>query len=123
MILGLFFMKLSVILLYRRVFVSTSTRYRIGSYIVFILITVWCIGFFLATVFQCGGQPANFWTSPETSQYLCVNTSILQLVLGVLDVVTDLLILMMPVPLVWVLAAHQKSQRLAIIATFVPGLL
>ena len=122
MILGLFFMKLSVLLLYRRVFVSTSTQYRVFSYMMYVLITAWCIVFFLATVFQCGAEPANFWISSYTTQYLCVNTGILQLALAVLDVVTDLLILMMPVSLVWNLIS-QGSQRLAIIAIFIPGFL
>ena len=113
-------MKLSVLLLYRRIFITT--RYRIYSLITYILVILWCVGYFLGTALQCGAQPSNFWSSQEASKTLCVDTNELQLTLGVFDVATDLLILAMAVLLLWNLALP-SPQHVAVVATALPGLL
>ena len=99
-----------------------SSRFRFYSLSLCILTLLWFLGFFLATIFQCGTQPAYWWTSQETSKYDCIDTNKLELALALTDVIVDLLILGIPVPLVWKL--HLPAfQRVAIIFTFLLGLL
>ncbi|MCJ1238721.1 hypothetical protein MMC14_006712 [Varicellaria rhodocarpa] len=112
--------KLSVLLFYRRIFVGR--KFTIYSLTICAFVALWCFAFFFATVFQCGGHPANWWTSQYTSEHLCSKTGKLELGFAVSDVMLDLVILTIPLPLIWNLKMS-TSHKVAITGIFLLGLL
>lgn len=91
--------KTSLLFFYVRIF-SIS---RLGKSIMYILIAItaaWTIGFFFARLFQCGD---NFWAFVGTVFDIieqCVDTSALSLSFAWSDVITDVIIISAPIPLV-----------------------
>ena len=120
MIVGLGLIKSSVMLFYRRIFVGQSFN-RYSIFMCFVILA-WCLAFFLSTAFQCGSRVWAWWTSVKTIKTYCDNTADQELVFAVLDVVTDLMVLITPLPLIWKLKMPQP-QKLALCGIFLLGLL
>ena len=99
MILAFGVIKMSVLLLYRRIFVGRTFNHY--SLVMCGVIALWALGFFFAVAFSCGTNLANFWTSAQTIEQYCVNTNALYLGFAISDVLTDILILAIPIPIVW----------------------
>ena len=120
MILVFGLIKLSVLLLYRRIFVGKIfERFSLGMCV---LIGLWTLAFFFATAFQCKTDPAAWWTSPKTIALYCDKTQDIELGFAVSDVATDLVVLAIPVPLVWKLQMS-VSRKITITCIFLLGLL
>ena len=64
------------------------------------LITCWSLAFFFAFAFQCGTHPEYWWTSLQTIEQYYNDNAKRDLAFAVSDVVTDLMILGTPVPIV-----------------------
>ena len=112
--------KLSVMFFFRRIFVGTY--FSRWYFAVCIFIGLWTIAFFFSTLFSCGTHPAAFWTSFEEIAEFCDNDGAESVVYRVLDVVTDLLVLVTPLPLIWNLQMA-RAQKIAISGIFMLGLL
>ena len=112
--------KLSVILLYRRIFISSF--FQVWSSTVCGLIILWLISFTFAFGFQCGTDASRLWRSTKDSTSYCIHTTPISMAFAVSDLVTDLLVLAIPIPFVLRL---QKSmgERLQICGIFLLGLL
>ena len=112
--------KLAVLLLYRRIFVFHA--FKIVSNIAIAVIVAWTVSFFFTIVFQC--TPIHvLWTVFELDQTpYCVKTLPFYYANGISDVITDIIILAMPGPLVWKLNLPTK-QKLAVVAMFALGAL
>ena len=112
--------KLSVILLYRRLFVGRLfNRHSLAP---FTLISLWSLSFFFTTAFQCGTRIEYWWTSQVTIRRFCVDTNALNLGFSISDVVTDLMVLATPLPIIWKLQMS-TSQKLELMSIFILGLL
>lgn len=112
--------KLSVILLYRRLFVGRLfNRYSLALCVV---IALWSLSFFFAFAFQCGTDIANWWTSPATIKAYCDNTNAVILGLVISDVLTDVMILLIPIPIIWKLQMSTKN-KIGLTGVFLLGLL
>ena len=85
-------------------------------------IACWSIAFFFATAFQCGTKIEYWWTSAKTIQQYCLKTADLELAYGITDIITDLLVLLTPVPLIWALEMS-TSRKVGLCGVFVLGLL
>ncbi|KAJ4304515.1 hypothetical protein N0V90_000041 [Kalmusia sp. IMI 367209] len=117
--------KLAVLLFYRRLFViqrhlSDARNLIISGMIVIVI--MWTVGYTFAKVFACGTN----WTRPfydfEFSMAVCVDTIKLGYSFAISDVITDGLIVLIPIPLIWKLQLP-VAQRLAVMAVFAVGLL
>lgn len=111
--------KASLLLLYYRLF-SPSKRFRlavrIGAAIIF---SQWFI-FTFATIFQC--RPvAAFWNR-NIQGAKCIDLALLSLVSGVLNLLTDVLLLCLPIPMVWGLNTT-KAQKITLTGIFLLGTL
>ena len=112
--------KLSVLLLYRRIFVGRLfNRYSLAMCFV---IALFSLSFLFAFAFQCGTNIAYFWTSAATIKADCDNTNALNLGFVVADVVTDALILIIPIPIVLKLQMS-IGRKVGVIGVFLLGLL
>ena len=112
--------KMSVLLLYRRLFIGSFFNYY--SLIMCGVIGLWSLGFFFAFAFECGTNLAAYWTSVQTIEQYCVNTDALYVGFVVSDVLTDILILAIPIPIVWKLHMSVVN-KVGVTCIFLLGLL
>ena len=91
--------KLSAILMYRRVFVVNSrSAIDIITKVMFVVCVLWTIGFFFAQVFGCGTAFYKpFGTEEEVAS---CNTNVRLNGLMVSDLLTDVLVWLIPFPVV-----------------------
>lgn len=110
--------KLTFLFLYRRIFSpQTTTKYFINGGIVFVA----CLntGLLFSTIFMCS-PVARSWNSALDGH--CINPKVLPYFSGVTSFLTDIYILILPIPLLWRLNMGRKRKfRLAVI--FGTGLL
>ena len=116
------FIKLSVLLLYRRLFVIVGSLFKFYSLAMCGVIALWCLSFFFAFAFQCGTDITNWWTSVATVEAYCDNTSAIIVAFGISDVVTDIMILITPLPIVWRLQMS-TANKVGLMAVFLLGML
>ena len=112
--------KMSVLLLYRRLFVGRSFNYY--SLVMCAVIFLWSVGFFFAFAFQCGVDLSSSWTSAQATKQKCVDIIALYLGYAVSDVLTDVLVLATPIPIVWKLQMS-FSNKIGLTCIFLLGTL
>lgn len=88
--------KLSVLILYRRVFITQA--FRISTWILGVVVLLWWIGTFFADVFICIPVERNW--NPSIAGH-CGNKQLVGIITPIPWIVTDLIILLMPLPMVW----------------------
>ncbi|KAI9044674.1 uncharacterized protein KD926_011644 [Aspergillus affinis] len=106
--------KLCLLTLYKRIFVSS--RFLILVYCMVITISVWATITVIMGIFLCNPVSA-FWT--ENGQ--CMSLETLSLGYGVVNIVTSLVVWMMPIPNMWRLQLPM-AQKIALTFTFALGL-
>ena len=103
--------KLSVIFFYRSIF--RGRAFNLASWSMVCIVLSWFLGSFCAVAFQCGSQFFYLWSSAANVASHCTKGVAVSLGLSIPDVITDGLIL--AVPLYWVSdsrsAASQTSSR------------
>ncbi|CAG8974587.1 hypothetical protein HYALB_00004384 [Hymenoscyphus albidus] len=110
--------KLSVLLLFRRIF--HGKIFDVISFSAIALVVASSAALFFATLFQCGPNLADLWTGPNAPAGHCGPTRSIELGNAVSDVVTGLLVLIIPVPMIWKL--HMSlAQKTGIMAVFMLG--
>lgn len=93
--------KLSFVFFFRRVFNTRIKRwYDILTSGMIITTTAWTIGFFFAFLFICSTKPRSYWESPKLELADCVRTQKLHNALVVSDVILDVVIISMSIPIV-----------------------
>ncbi|RAL03701.1 uncharacterized protein BO80DRAFT_349179 [Aspergillus ibericus CBS 121593] len=92
--------KLSSLFLYRRIFAVGQERvFGMLSWILIGLCTLWTLAFFFATIFGCGRHFAYPW-GPLGEIGSC-NTNARLEAMMITDLITDVLVWILPVPMVW----------------------
>ncbi|KAF6238294.1 hypothetical protein HO173_003574 [Letharia columbiana] len=116
--LATFFAKCSILLLYLRVFAPLKWfRYTVWSTIVFMFGVYWCyVG---VNVGLCAPLPGKSWASPA-SLTECEKQETYAIIQGASNVAIDILILVLPLPIVWKLQMR-RSKRLGVLAVFGTG--
>lgn len=98
---GLGCAKASILLFYIRIFVTTKRSKRYGIFVAnIVLIAMMMIGFFFATLFECGSHISAMWQSAEVLVAYCPNSESYDYGFSISDFITDVIILVMPIPLV-----------------------
>lgn len=108
--------KISLLLFYIRIFCIRKFQilvYLVGSLVLAIGITV-----FFQTIFQC--SPISYGWDRSIGHGTCINQTVFYRYISPLNVLTGILILAMPLPLVWKLQAP-KAQKVALTAVFLLG--
>ncbi|KAH7413886.1 hypothetical protein DE146DRAFT_750076 [Phaeosphaeria sp. MPI-PUGE-AT-0046c] len=116
-ILSIGLIKLSVLLLYRRLF-NVSRIFNIYSAVLIALTVFWTVGFLAANIFQCGTYPAAAWTSGKMLIKYCDDISMATTSRAITNAVMDLLIVVSPLPIIWQMrmSLTQKIQVTGIFA-------
>ncbi|KAI3323419.1 hypothetical protein HD806DRAFT_85811 [Xylariaceae sp. AK1471] len=110
--------KLSVLYLYRRIFVTPL--FNLLSMTLIILIGIWTIGFFFAYVFSCGTRFWANWAPLAIFLENCFDTTPYFYALAISDVLTDGLILALPYYWIWRLNMSM-AKRFAVLGVFLLG--
>lgn len=114
--------KFSILLFYRRVFINQTTSKKFV--VLWYTITVWCflwgISTFFAAAFQC--TPISYGWTQFTGKTTgkCVDFTALLLSTAVINICTDVAVLVLPMPLVWRLKI-ERSQKFAVSGIFLLG--
>lgn len=114
----IFLVKLSILLLYIRV-LGICNRTKNSSYGLIAFTFAYCLASFLATIFACSPQK-KIWDTTVTSGR-CIDVGKLVTAVAGLNVATDILILLLPMPLVWYFLKIPKRQKIALTAVFMTG--
>ena len=62
------------------------------------VITAWMIGHFFTLLFLCGTDFSAYWTSSISEKTGCLPTKPVHLGYAISDVITDVLIIILPIP-------------------------
>ena len=122
-----FAIKMSILLLYRRIFTTADRTFRIMLYSVMAYITGWSISALFVCIFACTPIPF-YWNQaigllggPLQSGH-CINLVAAQSGINVTNAVADLLILTLPSLVLWKLKLS-TSRKIALTAIFSLGAL
>ena len=111
--------KASLLLLYYRCF-GVSRPFRTALYISAGVIVCWYLAVLFATIFQCV-PVAAFWDR-NIKNKTCVNLSLFSTDAGITNLLTDVMILCLPMPMVWTLHTN-KTQKVTLTGIFLLGFL
>lgn len=105
------FIKLSVIYFYRRIFVkgTPDSRFNIITHITSVIVIIWTIVFFFLQIFKRGAHVEDNW-GPLIKAKKGINGAVLNNGLFISDFITDLWIVLLPIPLV---RPHSKTSIIA----------
>jgi len=110
------FIKLSILKMYGDIFASKRFHYSLWA--VAVLMISWTIACSLTAIFQC--TPIAFNWDITIPGGFCINYGAVVLAAGGFNIATDLIILVMPIPLVWKLHTS-KQKKWQIIFAFALG--
>ena len=114
--------KLSFIFFFRRVFNVKPGRgiFNLATFGVAAVIVAWTIAFWFWFLLSCAPHLAARWVSHEANNAACRTDEESDLALAISDVITDFMILLLPVPLILRLQMDLK-RKLVILGIFVLG--
>lgn len=118
-----FFIKMSILLLYQRIFTTANRAFVTGLYAIMTYVTVWFIVTLLVVIFNC--TPIDFFwrqIEPVTPDGFCVQHIPAEVGLGILNTIGDLATLILPTLALWNLQMSTK-RKVAVAAIFLIGIL
>ncbi|KAI0141128.1 hypothetical protein F4776DRAFT_676996 [Hypoxylon sp. NC0597] len=110
--------KWSILLFYHRVLGANRSFFQWFARANMAIVFLWMVSVFLEAFLLCRPLAYNWDTSIEGT---CVDRNIMYVIGGAVNMATDFVVLLMPVPIIWNLKMP-TSQRLALLATFSLGL-
>ncbi|KAH6605229.1 integral membrane [Trichoderma cornu-damae] len=110
------FLKFSILSLYHSIFPQKRFHYCLAAVAVFMVL--WAVTCAFVAIFQC--TPIAYGWDPTIAGGFCINYGALVLVAGILNIITDFVILAMPIPLVLKLNLSPQRKRMVIL-TFAMG--
>ncbi|KAF2670818.1 hypothetical protein BT63DRAFT_202358 [Microthyrium microscopicum] len=116
---GMCFIKLSLLYLYRRIFGKTgSPCWKICWWTLFVIVVGYSICGSLAKLFSCIPISKAWEFSPDTTN--CINLPALWVTTGVMHIVTDIAILVLPIPIV-LRTRMNVRQKITVLVLFGTG--
>lgn len=101
MVLGFGFIKLSITFFYRRLFVTAkNTLFDWATKVAIVIVVLWTVSFFFGFLFSCGTHISAAWGSVQDDVMYCGAAINLDNALVVSDLMTDVMILCLPLPVV-----------------------
>lgn len=111
--------KLSVLLFYKRVF--RGNTFNVAVWTMITIIGVWSVAFFFANLLQCYPISLN-WEASGAQADSCIQTNTMYLAQAWTDVLTDIMILSLPIPCIWALQMPARH-KVGVTAIFLLGIL
>ena len=114
--------KLSFVFFFRRIFLGNSRKgpFGITSMVTIVIISIWCSAFFFWFLLSCATNFTARWDTVAELHAFCPSDIKSDLALAISDVATDLLVILLPVPMVLKLRMPPK-RKLLILAVFALG--
>ncbi|KAJ8128843.1 hypothetical protein O1611_g4794 [Lasiodiplodia mahajangana] len=112
--------KISILFLWKRIF-GASNRFTILCWSMIGLTALWALAFFFTTVFQCGDRWSLNWSPIGIFLTECIESLNVLTVFAATDILSDLIIIAMPVPLIWRLQLPTRK-KIALNSVFLIGL-
>ncbi|KAK0118629.1 hypothetical protein ONS95_007513 [Cadophora gregata] len=113
--------KLSMLVLVYRIVTESSKKLPKIIVGVMILISLECVAFIFGVMFQCG-KPSRYWTLSFIPQHECMSETKNLLAAGIINTVSDLVIVVLPIPIIWRLQLPIQ-QQIIIVLLFGAGVL
>ncbi|KAI8961538.1 hypothetical protein F5Y11DRAFT_325635 [Daldinia sp. FL1419] len=110
------FIKFSILSFYGAIF--SSKRFQVYLWIVAAFVAAWFISSVVVSIVQC--TPIEFAWDTSIPGGFCINYGLLVLIAGVINVITDFVILALPVPMILRLQVS-KQKRTQLVFTFATG--
>lgn len=110
--------KSSITMFYYNIF-GTKKSFKISVIVVMIIVWLWAISVVLETLLLCRPLAYNWDTSIDGE---CGERNATFVVAGTLNLVTDLMVMVLPLPHIWKLKLN-LAKKLALTAVFCMGLL
>lgn len=122
-IIDLSLIKLSFLLFYSRVFIYDSKNIRsprnLSIYLLMFIVILWGFGFSITILSACRDDFRARWISSKF-EAKCINTFLMLYALAISDFVIDVLIILLPIPMIWKLHL-EPSRKLGISVVFLLG--
>ncbi|KAI0469384.1 hypothetical protein F4859DRAFT_487987 [Xylaria cf. heliscus] len=112
--------KLSILFLWKRLFGGPFKRFRVMCWALIVFTILWTAAFFFTTIFQCGTNWQLNWAHIEIFLTKCIKSLDVLTVFAVTDILSDFIIISMPIPLIWSLHLPIKK-RVALTSVFLVG--
>lgn len=94
-------LKASLLLFYKRIFYAGTHRFLRWSLLATLALTVaWTIAFCFTFLLICHRKFDAYWTTLVDEKKYCLDTVMIHNVYGVTDVVLDLIVILLPIPMV-----------------------
>jgi hypothetical protein len=109
--------KLSMLALIRRIAVSrTSYGYNLITAAAIAIVSIQGVIFCVVTIFQC--RPvSDYWKLTDVPQPNCINQTRTLLAAGVVNILTDIMVVIVPIYVVWKLQLKRR-QKIAVVCLF-----
>ena len=101
--------KLSLLFLYRRILTVSSPAVNFTWWLSLFLVTLNTVPFVCLAIFSCIPVEAA-WDIAKMQTARCIDLSVMFIIQGSGNVITDLLILVLPIPSIWKLALEKKRK-------------
>ncbi|KAI6784069.1 plasma membrane protein Pth11-like protein [Emericellopsis cladophorae] len=113
--------KLSFLFFYHRIF-AVDRKGAISWFLraLMVLMVLWSIAFCFGTIFECGTDFGVIWGPTMAMVEKCVDTMLMIYAFCISDFITDAIIILIPVPLIWKLQLP-RAKKLATSAIFLLG--
>ena len=108
--------KISILLLYRRIFTTHNATFKYAMYIISFVLVGWAISGFFTTVFQCA-PVHDYW---DQTGGRCIDWIPALIALASINTVVNGSILILPMPIVWKLNMP-RHRKVAICGIFIIG--
>ncbi|KAH7348802.1 hypothetical protein BKA65DRAFT_268044 [Rhexocercosporidium sp. MPI-PUGE-AT-0058] len=106
--------KVSMLALIYRIVAPGSKKYSKVIIGAMILIAAEGVAFFFTVMFQCG-KPSTYWTLSFEPQPRCISETSNLLAAGILNTVCDLIVIILPIPIIWRLKLPIQQQIIVIL--------
>ncbi|KAJ5205566.1 hypothetical protein N7472_002014 [Penicillium cf. griseofulvum] len=112
--------KLSILFLWKRM-LSPIRSFQLFCWVMIVIVAAWSISFFFATLFQCGTHWDWNWAPIGFFLTECTDTLNMLTVFCGTDLLTDFVIMFMPVPIIWKLQMSVKK-KVGVTSVFMVGI-
>lgn len=114
--------KLSFVFFFRRIFHvgHRNSTFNIVSLTIAVATVLWTLAFFFWFLLSCASNFAGRWTSHKANVAACTTDDMSDLALAISDVITDIFIYLLPIPMVFRLQM-KTSRKLTVLAVFALG--
>ena len=117
--IGLALVKTSMMVLYHKLF-GTKSSMRIAIYVTGTIVWAWAMSIILESFLLC--HPVAFNWNPTLPEGGCGNRNAAFVVAGVLNMVTDFMVMLLPIPYIWKLQLP-VGRKIGLSVAFSIGLL